>query len=204
MILWGTLSHFLLRLVAKRYNIKKKKIRWCHRHESWPTNPAYIQLHPCSSSAKETSKAQRQRDGAVFVLQLPASRSRAEAAAGCRCWQPEKVSWNSRFPRIYILSKCRVSQTIVVKVFFFFRFAGRSSCERRLQRRTWISHTMHLAMRSWSSWCRWIQSPRLGEFVDLQIWRGHLYRYMLLTLSMPDRFQDILWSSWTPWMKSRD
>ena len=146
---------------------------------SCPTNPAYIQLHPCSSSAKETSKAQRQRDGAVFVLQLPASRSRAEAAAGCRCWQPEKVSWNSLVLLTYTYCP---GESPVAKGFFFFKCAGRSSCERRLQRRTWISHTMHLAMRSWSSWCRWIQSPRLGELSILQIWRGHLYPVMLLTL----------------------
>jgi len=87
-------------------------------HESWPTNPAYIQLHPCSSSAKETSKAQRQRDGAVFVLQLPASRSRAEAAAGCRCWQPEKVSWNSLVLLTYTYCP---SESTVAKGFFLLQ-----------------------------------------------------------------------------------
>jgi hypothetical protein len=150
---------------------------------SWPTQHIYNYTPAALRPRKQGQSTTTEIDGAVFVLQLPASRSRAEAAAGCWCrWQPEKVSWNSCFPRIYILSKCRVSQTIVVKVFFIFRFAGRSSCERRLHRRTWISHTTHLAMRSWSSWCRWIQSPRLGELSILQIWRGHLYPVMLLTL----------------------
>lgn len=118
------------------------------------------------SKSKHNERGEKEREREPWGSVRPPS-TQKQSSRSSRSRLPVLTSRKGFFKlvsswHIYIVERLKPCMVGKVFFFFFFQAAGRSSCGRR-RLRTWTSHTRHLAMTSWSSWCRWIQSPRLGE-----------------------------------------